>query len=133
MTELARLVHGLGALRGTTAPRLLAVGWATVDIERTLEDLGVPGARPAADEPLLGARAWRVDAGAVTVLVLEPSTEGRLAAALARHGEGIRALYLGTDAQSTGIVSPTALGLPGRLLPHERPWGPFVIEVSVGG
>ena len=27
---------------------------------------------------------------------------------------------------------PTALGLPGRLLPHDQPWGPFVIEVATG-
>ena len=32
------------------------------------------------------------------VVLLEPSTEGRLAAALARYGEGILALYLLVDA-----------------------------------
>jgi hypothetical protein len=130
VTDLSGLVRGLSALRGIDAPRLLAVGWATVDIERTLADLGATDAAPAADEALLGARAWRVHAGATTVLVLEPITEGRLAAALARRGEGICALYLGSDGSREGVLRTTALGMPGRLLPHDQPWGPFVIEVA---
>ena len=34
-------VRGLGALRSAEPPRLLAVGWATVDLERTFADLGI--------------------------------------------------------------------------------------------
>jgi hypothetical protein len=132
--DLARLVRGLGAIRGTGgAPRLVAVGWATVDIDRTIDDLGCDGARPADDEPLLGARAWRLDLARTTVLVLEPTTEGRLAAALARHGEGICALYLASEGGTSGALRTTALGLPGRLLPHDESSGPFVIEVDTGG
>lgn len=133
MTDLGGLVRGLSAV--PNAPRLLAVGWATVDLERTLHDLGVEGA-VVGEEPLLGARAARVEAGEVVVLVLEPSTEGRLAAALARRGEGICAVYVsaagavpGAGAGSRAARQVTALGSPGRLLPHV-PWGPFVIEVT---
>ena len=65
-------------------------------------------------------------------LVLEPDTEARLAAALARHGEGLCVAYVeGTG--PGGMVRPTALGVPGRLRPHARPWGPFVIVVDPGG
>jgi hypothetical protein len=133
VTDLARLTQALAALRGREAPRLLAVGWATVDLERTLEDLGVTEVGPITDEPLLGARAQRIDTGPSAVLVLEPTTEGRLAAALARRGEGICALYLAdADVVPGRAARTTALGLPGRLLPHDHPWGPFVIAVATG-
>lgn len=130
MTDLAGLVRGLTAAGGPR--RLLGVGWATVDLERTLEGMG--GGEPMAllEEPLLGARAVRIDADAAVVLVLEPSTEGPLAAALARRGEGICALYLAADEAPGQAWRSTALGLPGRLLPHV-PWGPFVIEVTGAG
>lgn len=130
MTGLDALVRGLAGLRSDQPPRLLAVGWATVDLERSIEGLGLVGG-PIVEEPLLGARACPVEVGGVSVLVLEPTTEGRLAAALARRGEGVCALYCGVDAAPGGAWRTTALGLPGRLLPHDQPWGPFVIEVSI--
>lgn len=133
MTGAAALVTGLAALREAHAPRLVAVGWATVDLERTLRDLGQDPDGVTLDEPLLGARARRVEAGPVSVLVLEPSTEGRLAAALARRGEGVCALYVAAAAGPAGALRTTALGVPGRLLAHADPWGPFVIEVQTGG
>ncbi|MET0771586.1 MAG: hypothetical protein ABWZ82_00755 [Candidatus Limnocylindrales bacterium] len=130
MTDLSVLVAGLAALRASGSPRLVAVGWATVDLERTLDDLGIADGGLIVDEPLLGARASRIDLGGTAVLVLEPTTEGRLAAALARRGEGICALYLSPDGPGGRSTQVTALGLPGRLLPHDQPWGPFVIEVE---
>jgi hypothetical protein len=133
MTDVAQLLAGLAALAlDDGPPRLLASGWATVDIERTVADLGAADADATHDDELLGARAWRVDGGPVALLLLEPSTEGRLAAALARRGEGIVALYVSADTPGPGALRPTALGVPGRLLPHERPWGPFVIRVAAG-
>lgn len=133
VTGLGALVRGLAGRGSADPPRLLAVGWATVDLERSAEDLtlhdGPVADGPIVDEPLLGARALRVDVGGMMVLVLEPTTEGRLAAALARRGEGVCALYLGADATTDGAWRTTALGLPGRLLAHDQPWGPFVIEV----
>ena len=83
--------------------RLAGLGWATVELDRAADELGMwLGDAPAADEPdtadpLLGARARLRLAGGLpgdTVVLLEPSTEGRLAASLARDGEGPAALYL---------------------------------------
>lgn len=131
LTGLATLVAGLDGLSRSGPPRLLAVGWATVDLERTVADLARPGPTgTVVDEPLLGARAVRVALGPTDVLVLEPAAEGRLAAALTRRGEGICALYLAAHEPSGRPMRPTALGLPGRLLHHDQPWGPFVIEVA---
>jgi len=141
MSDLRQLLAGLAGLDGiarpddtATSPRLVAVGWATVDIERTLADLPGVDAVPAAQDELLGARAWRTTSGPVTTVLLEPTTEGRLAAALARRGEGIAALYLWSDEPMVGVrdgtLRPTALGVPGRLLAQPHPWGPFVVELS---
>ncbi len=122
---------GLGGLGGALeAPRLAAVGWATVDGERTIAGLSGIEFRVAGPDALLGARTWWADIGATALLVLEPITEGRLAAALARRGEGIVALYLAMPGPPGGVTGQTGLGVPGRLLPHDRPWGPFVIEVT---
>ena len=129
MTDLSALVRGMGALRSAEPPRLLAVGWATVDLERTLDDMGI-AAPPSVEDALLGARACRIDLDGTAVLVLEPTTEGRLAAALARRGEGICALYVAAGGPLGPTARPTGLGMPGRLLPHDQPWGPFVIEVA---
>ncbi|MCY7418664.1 MAG: hypothetical protein LH650_09235, partial [Chloroflexi bacterium] len=127
------LLAGLAGLpAGDGAPRLVSIGWATVDIERTLADLAVADARATDDDELLGARAWRVDGGPVALLLLEPVTEGRLAAALARRGEGIAAFYVAADTPLEGLLRPTAVGVPGSLVPQERPWGPFVIRVGPG-
>ena len=97
MTDVAQLLAGLAGLGDPTdAPRLVGIGWATVDIERTVAGLPGVDVRAAADDELLGARAWRTSSGPVALVLLEPNTEGRLAAALARRGEGIAALYLVT-------------------------------------
>ena len=74
----------------------LATLWATVDIERTLADLGV-GASEFGIDPFLGARVVVVAAGAPhepPLAIAEPTTEGRLAATLARHGEGPAGRYV---------------------------------------
>lgn len=126
--SLAALARGLpdGEGEGT---RLVAIGWATVDLERTLADLGaLETAGPEVPEPSLGARARVVGNGPVALVVLEPTTEGRLAAALARRGEAIAALYLEGDPGAGGRVGP--LGRPARLLPHARPWGPYLVLVA---
>jgi hypothetical protein len=78
----------------------VAVGWATVELERAAAALApmlAPGTsfEPAPRSAHLGAtcRVGRVDPAladelAGIVVLLEPSTEGRLAATLARFGEG---------------------------------------------
>ena len=84
--------------------RLAGLGWATVELDRAADELGMwlgRGARPGRAgraSTRCSARGARLrDAGGLpgdAVLLLEPSTEGRLAASLARDGEGPAALYL---------------------------------------
>ncbi len=74
---------------------VIGLGVATVDGERAAA--GLPGLafRRAPDDELLGARVFvaPLPTGR-TLLLLEPSREGRLTAFLARHGEGLAALYV---------------------------------------
>lgn len=112
-------------------PRLIAVGWATVDLERAAADAGLPTAELPADR-LLGARAARL--GESPILLLEPNTEGRMAAALARHGEGPIALYVAAGGLAipvawVGVAGPFG---PSALLEPGRTWGPFLIAVKSG-
>ena len=133
MNDLAKLLAGLAGLAdAATSPRLVGVGWATVDIERTARDLAAADLDAVADDELLGARSWRTTSGPISLVLLEPITEGRLAAALARRGEGIVALYLRSNEPIGGVLGRTALEVPGRLMPQTHPWGPFVILVEAG-
>lgn len=96
----------------------LALGWATVDLDRAaaassgMRWTAVPrdpflGARALLGEPVPAGAATAGAAGAAgaahasrgpaTTLLLEPDTEGRLAAVLARLGEGPAAIYLGAS------------------------------------
>lgn len=81
----------------------VAVGWASVELERAGRELaGVvdPGRpfRDAPDSAVLGARClvgWvGPTADALRIVLLEPATEGRLAAHLARYGEGWAARWV---------------------------------------
>jgi len=80
---------GAGRSPASAEAPLVAIGWATVELDRAARELGGGFAR-APDDELLGACASIRDG----VVLLEPSTEGRLAATLARHGEGPAALYI---------------------------------------
>ncbi len=121
-------------------PAVLALGWATVDAERFADELGRSLSTEVYDEPDLGARARLLSAdvsrtaGAPTLrlITLEPSTEGRLAGALARHGEGPVAIYLdgvggAPDVADASPPHPTPLGRPGRLLRPAQVSGPYLI------
>jgi hypothetical protein len=88
-----------GALAVVAGPGLVELAriWATVDLDRTLASLGIePGAGATMPDALLGARVVvlppRPDRPSLAVA--EPITEGRLAATLARHGEGAAGRYL---------------------------------------
>ena len=115
-------------------------GWATVELDRAEHELRSPAgpsrlaaADRAADDAidvatdhLLGARARLVGLERDRrVVLLEPSTEGPLAAALARHGEGWLAAYLlaapGAAARVRGAGH--RLSAPGR--------GPFGVQRRV--
>lgn len=107
----------------------LAVGWATVELERAARELSHllrPGATfvDAPSSVLLGARC-QVGAAAedadLRIVLLEPETEGRLAATLARHGEGWAAIWAATGDPA-----------PGGRLSAARP-GPFGSERMVLG
>ncbi|MBI2782357.1 MAG: hypothetical protein HYX55_11265 [Chloroflexi bacterium] len=105
---------------------LAAIGWATVEHERAERELEAalgPGAPwlPLDRDPALGARRWaRAAVGrSPAVVILEPDTEGRLAASLARFGEAVATVYLGT-----GPVGQ------GRLIRGGHAWGPHVVVLA---
>lgn len=116
--SVARVEGVLGPVDG------LAVGWATVDLERAAAELWAGrSTAPLPDEALLGARCLAVaptpdgessDGPVATgppLVLLEPTTEGRLAASLARHGEGPIALYLLVPARAIDrfrVVAPAS-------------------------
>jgi hypothetical protein len=96
---------------------VLGWAWATVDLERALADAGESGAdewSPVEDE-LLGARGRRLAGVEPAVILLEPSTEGRLAGWLAHNGEGEAAIYRTANGLATQRPRMTALGRPGSI------------------
>jgi hypothetical protein len=128
--------------RAVLGPHDEVEGWATVELDAAAESVLTVGGRvePAAADELLGARCLviRQAAGAGDVVLLEPSTEGRLAAGLARHGEGPAVTYLVTADDPTvllraaGIALSAEAGGPlgrGRLLLGGDRFGPHVIAV----
>jgi hypothetical protein len=110
--------------------RVIGLGWATVDTERTIVDASPLAWEPSSREAAIGASAVTGRIGDVALVVLEPDTEARLAASLARFGEGLCVAYVVGSALG-GMVRRTALGHPGRLRAHRHPWGPFVIAVDL--
>ena len=82
----------------------VAIGWATVELDRAETELAglVRGPFVATgDSELLGAFcrvAPAADGAGLAIVLLEPSTEGRLAASLARHGEGWLVRWFGSSA-----------------------------------
>jgi len=120
---------------------VLAVGWATVELDRAARELAhlvVPGAGfgAGASSVLLGARcrsATATQAG-LWIALLEPDTEGRLAASLARSGEGWAATWVLAAPSGTGSGSLSAArrGPFGaeRLLPGGPLPGPYRLVVE---
>ncbi|HUQ44983.1 MAG TPA: hypothetical protein VM451_11335 [Candidatus Limnocylindria bacterium] len=150
-----------------------AIGWATVELERAAEELGqaftragLPGPAwaPGPRDSLLGASSWvssewwPAPSGGPgpAIVLLEPDTEGRLAATLARFGEGVGAIYLSAPApDAAGMphatrdaarhagapdalpIDRSRLGAPaagpagtGRLLLARPTWGPHVVVLD---
>jgi hypothetical protein len=136
---LEPITGGSAVLAATPhAPLELAgIVWSTVDLDRAEAELdpwllaadATLGDGPSAADPQLGAstRTRRTIAlpGGVVVLA-EPRTEGRLAASLARDGEGPCALYLrAAVALSTWVREALARGA-GVSAPQDGPLGPAV-------
>jgi hypothetical protein len=127
--------------------RVIGTGLATLDLdqaeERARAIIAHRAITDAADDALLGARCRivSVDEGP-SLLLLEPITEGRLAASLARYGQEPVASYMATlvpgedvlaAAAMAGIsLSPSTPGPLGmsRLVLGGPAWGPHVILVE---
>jgi hypothetical protein len=146
-------------IRAIVQPARTVPGWATVDLDRAagafeatahgrgpsavaaLPSGAVPTAVEATSSELLGAICRLVrPRDASEVVLLEPSTEGRLAAGLARHGEGWLVSWLIVDPAAPGRAAeagfrlspeqPGPLG-PERLLLGGPRDGPFVLLVRL--
>lgn len=90
---------------------LIGLGWATVDTERAVVALHEHGPfQPAADETILGASCRLGPQSALRLAILEPNTEGRLAATLARHDEGPAVLWVVGQAPPNLRLSSAADG-----------------------
>ncbi|MGZ8513682.1 MAG: hypothetical protein ACXW4H_01350 [Candidatus Limnocylindrales bacterium] len=115
--------------------RPVAIGWATVELDRATSELagalGLPRGeeafRPAPRSAVLGG-ACRVAAGVLpdggSLVVLEPDTEGRLAGSLARRGEGPVAVWFAAHSPEG---APQALGEAGFTVSAEQE-GPLGTE-----
>ncbi|MBF6604029.1 MAG: hypothetical protein IVW53_00390 [Chloroflexi bacterium] len=128
---------------GLRAVDIVAIGWATVDADRAA---GGAALEPRPRDPHLGAIALLLVGPsapeALPVALLEPDTEGRIAATLARHGEGPAALYVRADVDLTaqlesirrigGRATTVADGPfgPSALVLDDRPSGPHLILVG---
>ncbi|NJD27212.1 MAG: hypothetical protein FIA92_02820 [Chloroflexi bacterium] len=123
------------ALAGLSSAELVAIGLATVDWERAARASGAGEWEPLPRDSLLGATVRRARASAApSVLLLEPDTEGPLAASLARFGEGLAAVYLRTPAGGRARTRPGRFARagplgPARLLPGPA-WGPHVVALE---
>jgi hypothetical protein len=142
------LVAAAAAIRTEAAGRdpwlaelpVAGIGWATVELDRAARELASLGPFEAAPgDANLGAAARRVRPGDRTqpvLLLIEPETEGPLAAALARFGEGVGAVYLGPldrgDVDDTPRLGPPRSGPigPARLVIGRPAWGPHVLVLA---
>lgn len=120
--------------------RIVGRGWATVELARAeaeLRDKERLGEFEDAERcSWLGARCRRAGvvgadaAGVGWIVLLEPDTEGRLAAFLARHGEGWAATWSAEASEGPGVQArPGPLG-PEVLAPRQPTSGPFRLVVS---
>lgn len=117
-----------------TGAEAIGIAVATVELERAAREWESVGPFvPGVDDGWLGARSLVAAPGPLRLILLEPSTEGRLAAALARHGEGAVALYLRAPAPAPAATDaslrPTPLG-PARLATPERRYGPHLLLIE---
>jgi hypothetical protein len=142
-------------LRGEPeAIALHAIGWATVDAERAASELRIVLQLPAVDavalpaEGSLGARCLRLELDAEAhgpaLILLEPAREGRLAASLARRGEGVAAAWVAPGLDDTRllaranlgglVLSAVARGPFGteRLVLGRPAWGPHLLLTAPG-
>jgi len=144
----SELVAAAAAIRAEAATRdpwlaelpVAGIGWATVELDRAERELASLGAFEAAprDTNVAAAarRLRRGDRAQPALMLIEPDTEGPLAAALARFGEGVVAVYLGPldrgDVDDTPRLGPPRSGPlgPARLVIGRPAWGPHVLVLA---
>lgn len=124
---------------GQTGPHdtVLGIAWASADIERSSASIIAPFV-PRPRDQLLSAQCMGVRFGRLELLLEQPAGRGGLAAFVSRYGQGVAAIYLDRPhflPSSHATRRParpdiTALGRRGWLLPHEWPWGPFIIALE---
>lgn len=130
----------------------LTPAWATIELDRAEREMGStegspdpPSPTDLPDDRVLGSRTRRLASDGHTTLLLEPSTEGRIASALARRGEGWAAVYVSVDGADDEVLaarlaaggvmlSSAAAGPlgPERLVLGGPRDGPFVLVVVRG-
>jgi hypothetical protein len=113
--------------------RTLAVIWATVELEQAVRAAGTPSVDVRAiEDPLLGARVViaATTAAGDPVALAEPSTEGRLAATLARHGEGRAGRYVLAPMSIDTIRNRAAAAGRAVSRPAGGPFGPAVLVLG---
>jgi hypothetical protein len=129
----AALTRWRAAAPGTTGVRAIAVGWTTVELARaeaSIREAAADAVGPFGDAPgdeVIGAHVraatilWAAIPTLRTIAVLEPSTEGLLAASLARLGEGPAVVWLARDA-TAGVSTDVAAGASPRTGPFGPEW-----------
>ena len=125
---------------GDRRPERVAAIHATVDLERRIAELAWPAdaVDGAVDDTLLGARVVVIEGdGSPAIALAEPTTEGRLAAALARHGEGQVGEYISLPAVGPLDEVRFRAREAGLLVssPGSGPFGPGVVVLGgpIGG
>lgn len=115
-----------------TGARPTGLGWATVELDRAAASLVGELSLPpqafddAADSIALGARcrlARGVLTGGASLVLLEPATEGRLAASLARLGEGPASVWLSVPGLAATVAALRAVGVA-TSAERSGPFGP---------
>ena len=109
--------------------RPLGIGWGTVELDRAsvelAADLGIEPDDfvPSADSAAMGAGtriARDVLPGGVSIVLLEPVTEGRLAEILARHDEGPAVVWFAAAGPPDPDEGRPAISLDGPFGPERR-------------
>lgn len=109
----------------------LAIAWATVDVARAVAGIGALPVDRRPRDATLGASVTLVPGRPVPVALLEPDTEGRLAAMLARHGEGPVGVYAVRAAEPGAVFGDPGPFGPQRLLARATaPWAPVLLQVE---
>lgn len=134
------LAHEVTPGRIEPGDRVVALAFATFDLDRALAAASMPFRRVARDRLLHGSVA-AVRYGSVQLLLEEADGDGGLKAYLSHYGEGVAAVYLERPrylppSRASGRPPRplhTPFGRRGWLLAHEWPWGPFVIALEDEG